>query len=144
MQRLQIELYLRSYNLNFLNLPRQPAYLWLILPPPTFRIRSVRCSAVSLILSLSCRLSSVTATLAEIGPSRHRSAQIKAYSACHRLHAARELTKILPLTRNTTAQPGRSWLCRREALLSLARSYRIKRIRWRCMIASMLIRSAKC
>jgi len=33
--------------------------------------------------------------LAEIGPSRHKSAQIKAYSPYHRLHGAKELTKIL-------------------------------------------------
>jgi hypothetical protein len=31
-----------------------------------------------------------------IGPSRRKSAQIKAYSVYHRLHIARELTEILP------------------------------------------------
>jgi hypothetical protein len=64
--------------------------------------------------------------LPAIGPSRHRSAQIKAYSACRRLTDARELTKILPPTRNPTAQPGRSWPRRREAFLPLAKSYRMK------------------
>ena len=64
--------------------------------------------------------------MAEIGPSRHRSAQIKAYSACRRHTGPRELTKILPPTRNATAQPGRSWPRRREAFLPLARSYRMK------------------
>jgi hypothetical protein len=59
-------------------------------------------------------------------PSRHRSAQIQAYSACRRLRGAKELTEILPSTRIATAQPGRSWLCRREALLPLARPYRMK------------------
>jgi len=38
----------------------------------------------------------------------------------------RELTEILPSTGNATAQPGRRWLCRREALLPLAKSYRMK------------------
>jgi hypothetical protein len=102
---------------------------------------------------LSCRLSPATATLdrnrsysSQIGldqgisacrrlhrpkgahrdPSRHRSAQIQAYSACRLLRGAKELTEILPSTRNATAQPGRSWLCRREALLPLARSYCMK------------------
>jgi hypothetical protein len=37
-------------------------------------------------------MASDTAALAEIGLSRHRSGQIKVYSACHRLHGARELT----------------------------------------------------
>jgi hypothetical protein len=66
------------------------------------------------------------ARLPAIGPSRHRSAQIKAYSAYRRLHDARELTEIHPLTRNATAQPGRSWPRCREAFLSLAKSYRMK------------------
>jgi len=104
-------------------------------------------------MPLSCRLSSATATLdrnrsyssqisldqgisacrclhrpkgAHRDPSRHRSAQIQAYSACRRLCGAKELTEILPSTRIATAQPGRSWLCRREALLPLARPYRMK------------------
>jgi len=55
-------------------------------------------------------------------PSHHRSAQIQAYSACRLLRGAKELTQILPSTRNATAQPGRR---RREALLPLARSYRM-------------------
>jgi hypothetical protein len=38
----------------------------------------------------------------------------------------RGLTEVLPSTGNATAQPGRSWLCRREALLPLARPYRMK------------------
>jgi hypothetical protein len=38
----------------------------------------------------------------------------------------RELTEILPPTRNNMTQPGRSWPRRREAFLPLARSYRIK------------------
>jgi hypothetical protein len=38
------------------------------------------------------QMASDTAALAEIGLSRHRSGQIKVYSACHRLHGARELT----------------------------------------------------
>jgi hypothetical protein len=59
-------------------------------------------------------------------PSRRRSAQIKAYSACRRLHDARELTKTLPPTHNATAQPGSSWPRRREAFLPLARSYHMK------------------
>ena len=61
-----------------------------------------------------------------IGPSRHRLAQIEAYSACHRLTDLRELTGIVFLTRNGTPQPGRSWSRRREAFLPLARSYRRK------------------
>jgi hypothetical protein len=40
----------------------------------------------------------------------------------------RQLTKILPPARNTTAQPGRSWPRHREAFLLLARSYRMKRM----------------
>jgi hypothetical protein len=106
-------------------------------------------------MPLSCRLSPATATLdrnrsyslqisLEQGisayrclhrlkgthrdPSRHRSAQIQAYSACRLLRGAKELTEILPSTRNATAQPGRTWVCRREALLPLARSYRMKRM----------------
>ena len=63
-----------------------------------------------------------------IGPSRHRLAQIEAYSACHRLTDLRELTGIIFLTRNSTAQPGRSWLYCCEALFSLVRLYRIKRM----------------
>ena len=55
-----------------------------------------------------------------------RSAQIQAYSAYRLLRGAKELTEILPSTGNATAQPGRSLLCRREALLPLARSYRMK------------------
>ena len=53
-------------------------------------------------------------------------AQIQAYSACRLLRDAKDLTEILPSTRNATAQPGRSWFCRHEALLPLARSYRMK------------------
>ena len=37
-----------------------------------------------------------------------------------------DLQDILPSIPIATAQPGRSWLCRREALLPLARSYRMK------------------
>jgi hypothetical protein len=104
-------------------------------------------------MPLSCRLSPAIATLdrnrsyssqisldqgisvcrrlhwpkgAHRAPTRHRSAQIQAYSACRLLRGAKDLTEILPSTRNATAQPGRSWLCRREALLPLARSYRMK------------------
>ena len=55
-----------------------------------------------------------------------RSAQVQVYSAYRLLRGAKELTEILPSTGNATAQPGRSLLCRREALLPLARSYRMK------------------
>jgi hypothetical protein len=84
------------------------------------------CSAGASTLSLSCRLSAVTATAGRIGPSRHRSAQTKAYGAYRRHYDARELTEILPPTRNATAQLGRSWPRRREAFLPLAKSYRMK------------------
>jgi hypothetical protein len=62
-------------------------------------------------------------------PSRHRSAQISpdpGIRAYRLLRGAKELTEILPSTRNATAQPGRSWICHREALLPSARSYRMK------------------
>jgi hypothetical protein len=104
-------------------------------------------------MPLSCKLLSATATLdrnrsyssqisldqgisaycclyrpkgAHRDPSRHRSAQVQACSACRLLRGAKELTEILPSTRIATAQPGRSWLCCREALLLLARPYRMK------------------
>jgi hypothetical protein len=48
-----------------------------------------------------------------------RSAQIQAYSACRLLHDVKERTEVLPSTSIATAQPGRSWLCRRDALLPL-------------------------
>jgi hypothetical protein len=77
-------------------------------------------------IQISYKLTCATATQAGIGPSHHKSAQIKAYSAYHRLHNARVLTEILPRTRNSAAQPGRSQPRRREAFLPLARSERMK------------------
>jgi hypothetical protein len=57
---------------------------------------------------------------------RPRSAQIKAYSACRRLHRPKGAHRDPSPTRNATAQPGSSWPRRREAFLPLARSYRMK------------------
>ena len=153
MQRPPIELLPRSYGVPPCHLLRQPACLRPIFLLPAFRIQSVGCSAETSMVPLSCRLSSATTTLdrnrsyssqisldqgisacrclhrpkgAHRDPSRHRSAQIQAYSACRLLRGAKKLTEILPSTHIATARPGRSWLCRREALLLLARPYRMK------------------
>ena len=48
------------------------------------------------------QMASDTAPLAEIGLSGHISDQIKVYSACHRLHGAKELTVDTSPKRNTT------------------------------------------
>jgi hypothetical protein len=67
-----------------------------VFSPAEFRVRSAGCSTEAPMMHLSCKLSSAIATRAEIGPSRHKSAQIKAYIAYYRLRGARELTEILP------------------------------------------------
>jgi len=100
-----------------------------VFSPAVFRIRSAGCSTEASMMHLSCKLSSATATQAEIGPSRHRSAQIQAYSAYYCLHSARELTEIHPPTRNSTAQPGRCQPRHREAFLRLVRSQCMKGMR---------------
>jgi hypothetical protein len=94
--------------------------LVLVVSPAAFRIRSAGYSAEASVMQLSCRWSSATATQAVIGPSRNRSAQIKAYCPYCRLHGRKELTEILPPTRNTTAQLGRSQPRHCEAFLRLA------------------------
>jgi len=141
MQQPRIELLPRSYDLPPRNLPRQPAC-----PAPALHIRSVGCSVEASMVPLSCRLSPATATFgrnrsfssqqclsssppaqgSSLRSSRHRPAQIKAYSACRRIHRARELAEILPSTRNATAQPGRSQPRRYVSVRPLARSYRMK------------------
>lgn len=106
MQWARVELLPRSHDLPVMahvSFPTSRPVFSLV----EFRVRSAGCSTEASIMQLSCKLSSATATQAEIGPSRHRSAQIKVYSAYHRLHSARELTEILPSTRNSAAQPGK-------------------------------------
>jgi hypothetical protein len=61
--------------------------------PAAFRIRSEGCSTEA------PTIQSVAATQADIGPSRRRSAQIKAHSACHP-YCGREITNTLLSTRN--------------------------------------------
>jgi hypothetical protein len=63
--------------------------------------------------------------LSEIGPSRHRSAQIKADNVCRRFYGTRGLTEILSPTCNATAQPSRSRPHHFESFLPLAKSYRM-------------------
>lgn len=111
-------------------------------------------SAEASMMPLSCRLPPATAMLDRNRSYSSQISLDQGISACRRLHRVprelteillvtdqprsrhtahvvvstvpRELTEILPSTGNATAQPGRRWLCRREALLPLARSYRMK------------------
>ena len=82
---------------------------------------SVGCLTEASVMQLLCKLPSVTATQVETGPFRDRSAQVKAYGAYHGLRSAKELTKILLLTRNSAVQPGRSQPRCCEAFLRLAK-----------------------
>jgi hypothetical protein len=127
MQRLRIELLPRSYDLPPRHLPRQPACFVTHSPAAGVsysvrRMLSRSCDAAIVMQIVICH----SHVWQKIGPSRHRSAQVKAYSAGRRLPSAREPTEILPSTRNATAQPGRSRPRCRAAFLPLARSYRMK------------------
>jgi hypothetical protein len=91
----------------------------LVLPPGAFCIQSAECSMkASMMQSVICH-----SHVGNIGPSRRKSAQIKAYSVHHRLHVARELTEILP---RHVIHPRCSQLRHHEAFLRLARSQRMK------------------
>jgi hypothetical protein len=78
-------------------------------------------------LSLSCTLSSATATL---GSNRSFSSQISPDQGIQCISSSPPAQGISPRspspTSNATAQPGRSWPRRREAFLPLAKSYRMK------------------
>jgi hypothetical protein len=86
----------------------------------------VGCLAEALIILLLYRLSPAIAML---DGNRSFSSQINLDQGIQRMLSsspARELTEILPSTRNATAQPGKSRPRHREAFLLLARLYHMK------------------
>jgi hypothetical protein len=93
------------------------------LPAPAFRIQSVECSIEASVGPLShiciSHVGKKSVLLVTDQPRSRRTEHVAVSTS------PRELTEILPPTRNATAQPGRSRPRRREAFLPLARSYRM-------------------